>query len=125
MITDIYRYLGIGLISFILGMNVYILYRVTKSRKIVAHKKVKSFKMMTLAIQWLFINQIALFSMIFFSRYQRLVSHNHILLWIDWAAIPVFISYLLLNIYLIKNYIISAIQGTLFDKSEIHKMGLE
>lgn len=115
---EILRQGGLTILAFIIGMNIYVLYRVRKSAGIVAHSKIKSFVKMTTAISWLYANQIVLFSMIAVSRYQRLSSDSPVI-WIDWASIPVFISYLFFNIYLIKHYILAALDGKLFDKSEI------
>jgi hypothetical protein len=124
MIDEIFRQLGIALICFIIGMNSYILHRVGKSKKLVIHKKVKSFKKMTTSIQWLYINQTILFGMVLLSRYQRLIA-NAPLTWLDWAGIPLFISYILFNVYLVQNYIQAALKGSLFDKKEIPKMHLD
>lgn len=118
------RQVGIGIVSFILGMNIYIFFKVTKTKRLVVHKRVASFQKMTLAIQWLYLNQIILFSMIMFSRYQRLINDAPVV-WVDYVAIPIFISYLLFNIYLIKHYIISALNGKLFSKDGISKIHMD
>lgn len=118
------RQIGIALIAFSVGMNCYIIYKVWKSKRVTIHTKVKSFKTMTNALIWLYINLTVSQLLVAASRYHRLV-YNVPLTFLDYLGIPLLISYILFNTYLIKKYIIAALKGTLFDKKEVSKMHWE
>lgn len=105
---DILRYVGLWILSFLIGMNIYIFFKVRTHAQEINNALFSHYLNMGLTIKWIFINQTALFIMISVSRTQRLLDDAP-LTWVDYVAIPLFISYILFNIMILKKYISKAL----------------
>ena len=118
MTEDMFRYIGLWILSFIIGMNSYIAYKIHMHSKKISYRKSELFDTTMKILKWLYLNQTAILIMMGISRTQRILQDVP-LVWIDFVAIPMLISYLCFDLFVIKKIINRSLGGQLFDKKKM------
>jgi len=106
----------VGVIAFCLGIDVYLLWKIFTTKRKLAPTKIPSYRKMTNALIWLYINQIMLISLFISpSQIDKAGSGDEVEI-LDFVLVAVLISVILFNIHMIRNYITEAINGKLFNR---------